>query len=276
MKLSFGTRCLFFTLQEHESVPSWISVVEVYNDVPLRDPEIAEEVPNFTHSNRVRQATHLQRLVLVAWVHEIGEPHRLATAVATATTTATVASFAIAAATTATASSSAATTTSGATTTIASVVSFLELILLVVLKVVVLFFWDHDEVDPARADMLLVFVLVGLLAVFRGLKEARSLTSKFSIGHSTNFDGIFDEAKAVEEFEDVIFGDGVGEAFELHGPSVGSIVLFVHAQIFSVRLSYFLLTILWVLLLVRVVSAQLGSLTSFVRDSISLINEYKS
>ena len=275
MKLSFGTRCLFFTLQEHESVPSWISVVEVYNDVPLRDPEIAEEVPNFTHSNRVRQATHLQCLVLVAWVHEIGEPHRLASAVAAATTTATVASFTIAA-TTATASSSAATTASGATTTVASVVSFLELILLVVLKVVVLFFWDHDEVDPARADMLLVFVLVGLLAVFRGLKEARSLAGKFSIGHGTNFDGIFYEPKAVEEFEDVIFGDGVGEAFELHGPSVGSIVLFVHAQIFSVRLSYFLLTILWVLLLVSVVSAQLGSLTSFVRDSISLINEYKS
>ena len=98
-------------------------------------------------------------------------------------------------------------TTVAITATVASVVSFLELVFLIVLKVVVLVFWNHDQVDPSGADVLLVLVLMSCLTVLWSLKEAGCLTCKFSIGHGADFDRVLNQAQAMEEFEDVLLRD---------------------------------------------------------------------
>ena len=97
---------------------------------------------------------------------------------------------------------------------------------MVVFEVLVFFGWNHDKVDPSSSDVLVVLLVESLLAVFDGLEEDSGLSSLLSVSHDTNFDGVFDKSKSMEELDDILSLNAVWKTLELHGVSVWLLVLF--------------------------------------------------
>jgi len=129
---------------------------------------------------------------------------------------------------TATASAAAATTSTTATAAIATVVAttaaataveiatIVILLLLLVLKVMVLSIDDADQLDPARADMLLIESSLCILAVIRRAKHDDSLASEATIRHDTDLDRAVNEAVPREEVDNVLPLDRERQSLHLH------------------------------------------------------------
>ena len=91
VELVFGALGLILTLEEDEGVPSWSALVHVDRDVSLSHSEVLEEVADLTHLDGERKSAHLECLVAVFVVDEVGETNSAANLTATVTTTVTAA-----------------------------------------------------------------------------------------------------------------------------------------------------------------------------------------
>lgn len=91
VELVFGALGLILTLEEDEGVPSWSALVHVDRNVSLSHSEVLEEVADLTHLDGERKSAHLECLVAVFVVDEVGETNSAANLTATVTTTVTAA-----------------------------------------------------------------------------------------------------------------------------------------------------------------------------------------
>jgi len=248
VKVFLGAAGLTVTLEEDEGVAGGAAIGNVDNDITLSDAEVTEEVTDLTNASGVGQGAELQALVLVFLVHVVGETGALGVAralglanlivvslVATASTATTTASTIreLLVSTSTTAAVATAASSSTFVTATVSIGRAIELSSLVLFESNVLSIGDLEELDPSSSNVLLVAIAESHLAVFVVVEQDASLTGQLAIGHLADFDGVFVEAKAVEELNNVVMGDGVGETTHLHSSLLDNVLDFLSVEVSS-------------------------------------------
>ena len=222
VEVVLGALGLVLILKEDKSVSSLSSIVHVDDDVAIRHSKVAEEVSNISDGHREWETSHLEASVPVVCGDMVGKAHSLTTvATAVSATTASVV-----ASSSATSIAGASSTVSTTATTVVAATSVVEFLGLVLLEVGMLVGLDHDELDPPVANVLVVFLGVGIGTVLGALEQNCSLTSQLTVSHLSDLDRVVDKVESIEEVDDVFGVHGEWESLELHGGQ-GRFVLWV-------------------------------------------------